>query len=442
MRHLTRAARLLPLLALTLVASCDRARSLVGLPGTATPHERYAASLREAELDSTALGTGWLRAAAAALADPVGAELPLLETGYFAADKAGAVGYAFSAERGRRLTARLEVQGSPPPRIFFDLFRMADGAAPEHLESADGDSLAWEAADGLTYLLRLQPELLRSVRYTLTVRDDPALAFPVSGRDSRAIRSFFGAERDSGRRSHHGVDFFAPRCTAAVAAADGIFSRVGITPRGGRVVWVRDPRRAANLYYAHLDSQTVSPGTPVRAGDTIGLVGNTGNASTTPPHLHFGIYVSGRGPVDPLPWVQARKEPAPVTADTALLGGYVRSRGALGLRASPTGRAPADRVLPNASIVRAVGASGRWYRVATDDGGSGYLRASDLRAAATPLRRERLAAETPLRDRADPAAAVVATLPSGSRVAVLGRSRGFLLVRPTEGVPGWIAEPS
>lgn len=443
MRHLDRASRLLPLLTMTLAtSSCERARSLAESLDAATPHERYAASLRQAELDSTALGAAWLRAAAAALANPVEADLPLLETGYFPADDAGAVAYRFSAERGRRLTARLEVQGSPHPRVFFDLFRIADGAAPEHMESADGDSLTWDAADGATYLLRLQPELLRSARYTLTVRDDPALAFPVSGRDSRAVGSFFGADRDAGRRSHQGIDIFAARGTAAVAAADGIVSRVGITPRGGRVVWVRDLRRAGSLYYAHLDSQTVSPGSRVRAGDTVGLVGNTGNARTTPPHLHFGIYLSGEGAVDPLPWVQTREEPVAVTADTARLGDAVRTSRALSLRASPSSRDPAGEALPTGTLASVVAASGGWYRVALPDGRSGYLPTRSVRMADTPLRRRAIAAGTPLRDRPSNAAAVIDTLSDDVRVAVLGHFGRFSFVRVPEGPSGWIPDPS
>ena len=53
------------------------------------------------------------------------------------------------------------------------------------------------------------------------------------------------------------------------------------------------------LYYAHLDQQLVSPGERVNAGEIVGTVGNTGNARTTAPHLHFGIYAVGRGAIDP-----------------------------------------------------------------------------------------------------------------------------------------------
>jgi len=38
----------------------------------------------------------------------------------------------------------------------------------------------------------------------------------------------------------------------------------------------------------------------VAAGTHVGYVGNTGNAATTPPHLHYGIYTL-RGAIDPYP---------------------------------------------------------------------------------------------------------------------------------------------
>ena len=63
-------------------------------------------------------------------------------------------------------------------------------------------------------------------------------------------------------------------------------------------------------YYAHLERQAVTTGEHVTAGDVVGYVGNTGNARTTPPHLHFGIYRRGEGPIDPLPFVQGRRGPA------------------------------------------------------------------------------------------------------------------------------------
>ena len=97
---------------------------------------------------------------------------------------------------------------------------------------------------------------------------------------------------------------FAPRGTPVLAGAAGRVSRVQETPVGGRVVWLQTD--AGSLYYAHLDRQLVEPGARVAAGDTLGTVGNTGNAAATPPHLHFGVY-GRRGAVDPEPFVVGRR---------------------------------------------------------------------------------------------------------------------------------------
>jgi murein DD-endopeptidase MepM/ murein hydrolase activator NlpD len=64
---------------------------------------------------------------------------------------------------------------------------------------------------------------------------------------------------------------------------------------GGKVVWLQPLFGNMRLYYAHLDTQLVERGQFVLAGEPVGTVGNTGNAITTPPHLHFGVYVRQPG---------------------------------------------------------------------------------------------------------------------------------------------------
>ena len=80
---------------------------------------------------------------------------------------------------------------------------------------------------------------------------------------------------------------------------------------GGKTVWMKVSYKNIHLYYAHLDKQLVEGGQRVKQGDTLGLVGNTGNAKYTPSHLHFGVY-GYQGPVDPWPFVNkiARLAPA------------------------------------------------------------------------------------------------------------------------------------
>jgi len=89
-------------------------------------------------------------------------------------------------------------------------------------------------------------------------------------------------------------------------------------------VWLSTP--GMSYYYAHLERATVSPGQRVRVGDVIGYVGNSGNAATTDPHLHFGIYRWGRGAVDPFPLLQARRfrEPSRGLPDSRLVQASAR----------------------------------------------------------------------------------------------------------------------
>jgi len=90
---------------------------------------------------------------------------------------------------------------------------------------------------------------------------------------------------------HHGDDIFAPLGTPVVAVASGTINRVGWEHLGGWRLWVRDGA-GDEFYYAHLSGY--APGdlrsNRVKAGQVIGFIGNTGDAFTTSPHLHFEIH--------------------------------------------------------------------------------------------------------------------------------------------------------
>jgi murein DD-endopeptidase MepM/ murein hydrolase activator NlpD len=276
-----------------------------------TPQERYAEARERAGLGDAELARSWGRAAREALRAPVEAVLPKEEVGRFGPEEPMALGYRMELRRGQRVRIRLDVDspGSEDElRVFLEVFRVrGSDEEPQLLKVAWAEpeerTLEYEARATATHVLRVQPELLAGGSYRLLVGIEPSLAFPVEGVDAAAIRSFFGASRDGGRREHHGVDIFAPRGTPVLAASEGVVRRVGTNRLGGNVVWIRDEERGISQYYAHLDTQLVVGGIRVSPGDTLGLVGNTGNARTTPPHLHFGLYVRGEGPVDPFPFL-------------------------------------------------------------------------------------------------------------------------------------------
>jgi murein DD-endopeptidase MepM/ murein hydrolase activator NlpD len=190
------------------------------------------------------------------------------------------------------------VRGDASREVFVDVFRSA-GMRQERvagrLPRTSLHSFDIEAVEGGDYILRVQSALGAAGVYEVSVASAALLAFPVVGVDERSIWSGFGAERDGGRREHRGVDIFAARGTPALAATDGWVTRVETTGRGGNVVWLQPLFGNMRVYYAHLDEQWVAPGDFVAVGEPLGAIGNTGNAITTPPHLHFGVYVRRPG---------------------------------------------------------------------------------------------------------------------------------------------------
>lgn len=126
------------------------------------------------------------------------------------------------------------------------------------------------------------------------------LPVPVAGVAPEAIADTWGAAR-SGGRTHEGTDIFAERGTPVVSATEGLVVEVGTNSLGGNVVWVQGPGREAH-YYAHLEDYQpgLASGDRVAVGDTLGFVGDSGNAQGTPPHLHYGIYRAS-GAVNPYP---------------------------------------------------------------------------------------------------------------------------------------------
>jgi murein DD-endopeptidase MepM/ murein hydrolase activator NlpD len=379
-------------LALVLAAACSKLAELKDNLRAEAPHERYARSLERAGLGGTALARRWRDAADGARTSAPLVTLPVRQMGVFADASPSAPAVRFAARRGERITATFTIAGDSSTLLFLDLFAAGDSlaAAPREtldpLVSADSGKrhLTYEIPRTGAYILRAQPELLRGGRYTLLVELGPSLAFPLPHLDSRAIKSFYGANRDGGARRHQGVDIFAPRGTPVTAAVAGVITNTGVTALGGKVVWLYDDHRRQALYYAHLDRQLVAPGARVGVGDTLGLVGNTGNARTTPPHLHFGIYRRGEGALDPLPFIELpRRDAPPVLADTSSLGtvAQVAIRSAR-LRAAPDDDAPIVTLLPRHAALHVDAAIGRWYRVRVADDSAerpGFVRAAEVR---------------------------------------------------------------
>ena len=135
---------------------------------------------------------------------------------------------------------------------------------------------------------------------------------------------------------HTGIDISAEQGVAVIAAADGTVSHIqtwdGSTTTGdqsyGNMVQITHADERTTLY-AHLSKVLVSSGDSVSAGETIGYVGDTGNADGA--HLHFEVRQSGQT-VDPRPFITGGNPEDPQKKFEELLekyGGYIAEDGQL-----------------------------------------------------------------------------------------------------------------
>jgi murein DD-endopeptidase MepM/ murein hydrolase activator NlpD len=120
-------------------------------------------------------------------------------------------------------------------------------------------------------------------------------------------------------RPHNGVDFSAPTGTAVRTVGDGTVTFSGFKSSTGNMVRIAHGNRYVTEYM-HLSKieSGIKVGERVARGELIGAVGETGLA--TGPHLHFGMFDSGKY-VDPLKsnLLQSEEEIKPPAAVLAMI---------------------------------------------------------------------------------------------------------------------------
>jgi peptidoglycan hydrolase-like protein with peptidoglycan-binding domain len=204
----------------------------------------------------------------------------------------GALGrYGLQAPLGRRVLAA-GMRGWDVAALQFALawHGFPSGRFDGHLGPSTSRALrAFQHWAGLVADGRAGPQVLAALRTPSPVCPI-TLVHPVAGPFSDG----FGPR---GNRFHAGLDYPAAAGAAVVAAASGRVIFTGRQLGGwGRLVVV-EHSQWTRTSYAHLSRIAVRSGQYLRAGQVLGRVGSSGNASG--PHLHFEVQVRGAA-VDPL----------------------------------------------------------------------------------------------------------------------------------------------
>jgi murein DD-endopeptidase MepM/ murein hydrolase activator NlpD len=130
--------------------------------------------------------------------------------------------------------------------------------------------------------------------------------FPVRGpHGTRGGVGEFGAGR-SGGRTHIGFDITGRCGTPLAAVRTGTVVKRAFDARlDGNFVVIRGLGERRKYQYSHLlRPSPLRQGEIVHIGEIVGQIGRTGNAGSTPCHLHFELYRRGR-PIDPEPQLRA-----------------------------------------------------------------------------------------------------------------------------------------
>ena len=321
------------------------------------------------------MASQWELAYNTALKDSLGVSLPYVEKGVFIPHSGVVYSYLVEMKEGEVLQVSVNAD-SINQRVFIGILgETPNGYGVIRTNENAETTLSGKIESTGLYRVVVQPELAANAPFLISVEKNPLYGFPVAGKGNSAIGSFWGMDREGGKRRHEGIDIFAKRGTPVVAVTDGVISYTGEKGLGGKQVWQQEGGMfGRSLYYAHLDSIKTTGGSRVKAGDTLGYVGNTGNARTTTPHLHFGIYRGGA--VDPLPFVYK----VPKVNTSAFQYNYksevLLTKSVANLRQSPDARsAVLYKVQPNESLML-LGQNNDWLHVQDKNGMKAFLHKS------------------------------------------------------------------
>jgi murein DD-endopeptidase MepM/ murein hydrolase activator NlpD len=196
--------------------------------------------------------------------------------------------------------------------------RLRNRLAAEALELYDRQAMAWTWLREANETAEGSAQIVEDLEFELDTWNNLGSTFienvvwPIDGEYGLPLINSWGYPRAPGtidEHWHEGIDIFAPEGEMLVAAEGGEVTDIGVGTLGGLKIWILG-ESGTRWYYAHLMAfnPDLEVGDVVGPGDHIGYVGKTGNAISTPPHLHLQMHPDSGRPVNPYPILKAASE--------------------------------------------------------------------------------------------------------------------------------------
>ena len=361
------------LIVIAVILSCKQYRTTISdIFVRPTEKEIY---VRQFEGDSI-FNYKWNNAYVAAKNDSLPINLPYQEQISVSDSSFIALSYLFTIKEGTSLNLTVSPKDSRQ-KVFYSIYDSdaVENPIEEGFFQQQQNTTTFKSNGD--YKIVLQPMVQNVTYFDIVLELKSNYTFPVVDAGNKAIQSFWADPRDGGKRSHQGVDIFAKRGTPVIAVTSGYITYTGEKGLGGKQVWLRDGILGNSLYYAHLDSINSAIGYKVKQGDTLGFVGNTGNAKTTSPHLHFGIYKNRKGAIDPFEFIKIREQ---LTSDSDInLEKNYSIKSIANLRNGPGISYTKQVTLSKADSIKVIGKTDNWFRIVAKDTIHGFIHKSLIR---------------------------------------------------------------
>ncbi|MFV8225539.1 peptidoglycan DD-metalloendopeptidase family protein [Christiangramia aquimixticola] len=362
------------------LCSCSEIEKAEDLISGLSPRQEY----QKDENISDELFQIWKARVDVALENSLKIDLPYVEKGFFKPRNFAIYSYDTYLLPGEVIEIKINTE-SLSTLIFTTIYKKDNSSGVfEKLKTgaADKKELSFEVYEQGLYKIVIQPEIEANSPFQLEIKKSPSYLFPVINGKNSDIGSYWGDMREGGIRDHKGIDIFANKGTPVLAPTSGKITFSGEKGLGGKQVWLRDSKRKLDLYFAHLDS-IIPKLKKVKPGDTLGFVGNTGNAKTTPPHLHFGIYKNRRGAIDPIGFVYQTEPAENAPADLKNLADRIKitkNKAALRNKAA-LNNSNIVKTGTNGEVLYVQGKTDDWYHVRDSLDRSMYIHESEVTPA-------------------------------------------------------------